>query len=267
MNHPKTVPGPDPRAGQAEAWPEVVDRASWQREVEALRAREKEHLRAGDALAAARRRLPMVEVDPTTPLEGAAGPVTLLEAFEGRTHLLAYLHMWHAGSPAEQQCPGCTFYASQVTELAYLHSRDVTFAVLAQGPLDEALRYRDFMGYDVPWYALRESQATLTEGRTEYPFHLNAYDRRGGQVFETYTTTGRGVEAMSTSYSLLDLTLHGRQEIWEDSPSGWPQLWTSDGGQQRVDGRPSAQWSRLVAGRGDDLGPGRDGEPGHCCGP
>ena len=80
--------------------PEVADRATFQAELDALRVREKAHTREGDAIAAARRRLPMVELDPAIALTGPDGPVTLLEAFEGRRQLIAYYFMWHAGQPA-----------------------------------------------------------------------------------------------------------------------------------------------------------------------
>src|SRR5436305_15351219 len=63
--------------------PEIVDRATWQAEVDRVLVREKAHTREGDAIAAARRRLPMVEVDAQTPLVGAQGPVPLVAAFEG----------------------------------------------------------------------------------------------------------------------------------------------------------------------------------------
>ena len=119
--------------------------------------REKAHTHEGDAIAAARRRLPMVEVDAAIPLTGPDGPVTLLETFEGRRQLIAYYHMWYTGQPAEAQCEGCTFYNGQVRELAYLHSRDVTYATFCQGPYEESVRYRDFMGWDVPWYSAQDS--------------------------------------------------------------------------------------------------------------
>ena len=131
--------------------PKIVDRASFQGELDALRVREKAHTKEGDAIAAARRRLPMVEVDATTPLVGARGAVTLLDAFEGRRMLIAYYFMWHAGHPAPEQCEGCTFYTSQVRELSFIHSRGVTYATLCQGPYDESARYRTFMGWDMPW--------------------------------------------------------------------------------------------------------------------
>src|SRR6266536_1113449 len=240
------------------ALPAVVDRATFQAELDRLRVREKAHTREGDAIAAARRRLPMVEVDPTTQLIGPNGPLTLLEAFEGRRQLIAYYFMWNPGRPAPEQCEGCTWVTTQVAELSYLHSRDIIYAVFCQGPYDESIRYRDFMGWDMPWYSAHASLETLLVGRKIGMMHLVCYVRDGDRVFETYWTTIRGVEAMDNSYALMDLTVYGRQEPWADSPAGWPQRWeTNDNGDQlRTNGRPIAQWSRLAAGRSDDLGTG-----------
>jgi len=237
------------------AAPAVVDRRTFQAELDALRAREKAHTREGDAIAAARRRLPTVAVDGATPLIGERGAVTLSDAFEGRRMLIAYYFMWHTGHPAPEQCEGCTFFTSQVRELAYLQSRDVTFAVLCQGPYETSLRYRDFMGWEMPWYSAKNSLDTLLAGRRVGLFHLVSYLRRGSDVFETYWTTGRGVEAMDNNHALLDMTVYGRQEVWEDSPAGWPKGWGEGKQRMRRDGRPIAQWSRLKAGYSDDLGP------------
>ena len=235
------------------AQPAVVDRATFQAELDALRVREKAHMREGDAIAASRRRLPMVEVDPTITLIGPNGPVTLLEVFEGRRQLIAYYFMWHAGQPAPEQCEGCTWVTSQVRELSYIHSRDVTYATFCKGPYEESARYRDFMGWEMPWYSALGSLDKLLVGRRLSMMYIVCYLREGSKVFETYWTTMRGVEAMDNSYRLLDLTVYGRQEKWEDSPTGWPQRF--EGKQNfRTDGRPMAQWSRLKAGRSDDLG-------------
>jgi predicted dithiol-disulfide oxidoreductase (DUF899 family) len=233
--------------------PKVVDRSAFQTELDALREREKAHMKQGDAIAAARRRLPMVEVDGATPLVGEHRATTLLDAFEGRRMLIAYYFMWHAGRPAPEQCEGCTLYTSQVRELSFIHSRDVTYATFCQGPYEESPRYRNFMGWQMPWYsAPPESLETLLVGRRIGMMHIVCYLRQGSKVFETYWTTRRGVEAMDNSYRLLDLTVYGRQEEWEDSPAGWPQR---SRGQHnyRIDGRPIAQWSRLKAGHSDDL--------------
>ena len=255
--------------------PAVADRATFQAELDELRVREKAHTREADAIAAARRRLPMTEVAAGLELLGPDGPVTLLAAFAGRRQLIAYYFMWHPGHPAPEQCEGCTFYTSQVTELSGLHSRDISYAVFCQGrnvsmaggdpqsTYDASLRYRDFMGWDVPWYSAQPSLDALLTGREIGLFHLVCYVRDGNRVFETYWTTRRGVQAMDHSYALMDLTVYGRQEPWEDSPPGWPQQCTNvrtDGGApdwppvgQWPGGRPLAQWPRLAAGNSDEL--------------
>jgi predicted dithiol-disulfide oxidoreductase (DUF899 family) len=235
--------------------PIIVGRSTFQAELDALRVREKAHTREGDAITAARRRLPMVEVDPAITLIGPHGPVTLLDVFEGRRQLIAYYFMWHTGHSAPEQCEGCTWVTSQVRELSYIHSRDVTYATFCQGPYEESARYRDFMGWEMPWYSAQDSLDTLLVERRVGMMHIVCYLRQGSSVFETYWTTRRGVEAMDNSYRLLDLTVYGRQETWEDSPTDWPQRFK---GKQvtRTDGRPTAQWSRLKAGHSDDLGTG-----------
>jgi predicted dithiol-disulfide oxidoreductase (DUF899 family) len=233
------------------AMPAMTDRATWQAQLDELVVREKAHTREGDAIAAARRRLPMVEVDPTISLVGRHGPVPLLEVFVGRRQLIAYYFMWHGGKPAQDQCEGCTFFGGQMRELSYLHSRDVTFAIFCQGPYQESAAYRDFLGWEVPWYSAAGSADALLAGRW---FGMQVcYLRRGDRVFETYWSTGRAAEALAPSYALLDMTVYGRQEKWEDSPPGWPQRWETDGAQFRTNGRPTAQWPRLAAGYSDDL--------------
>src|ERR1700689_3936870 len=227
------------------AAPKLVDRNTFQAQLDALRVREKAHTREGDAIAAARRRLPMVEVDAATPLIGEHGAVTLLDVFDERRLLIAYYFMWHTGHPAPEQCEGCTWVTSQVRELSYIHQRDVTFAVFCQGPYEESARYRDFMGWEMPWYsAPRDSLDTFLVGRRVGMMHIVCYLRQESNVFETYWTTRRGVEVMGNSYPLLDLTVYGRQERWEDSPPGWPH--PAEGQHNyRIDGRPIAQWPRL----------------------
>jgi len=266
-----------PVADEAAGMPEIVDRASFEAGVERLRAREKAHTREGDAIAAARRRLPMVEVDANLALVGPQGSLTLIDAFEGRRQLIAYYFMWHAGRPASEQCEGCTWVTSQIGELSYLHSRDITFAVLCQGPYVESRRYYDFMQWQMPWYSALPSLDRLLEAREVGLFHLVCYLREGERVFETYWTKRRGAEAMEYSYALMDLTVYGRQEPWEDSPPGWPQgctitrtadgppTWTPIPTSMWPGGRPIAQWARIGAGRSDDLGAaGPPSEPHHC---
>jgi Bacterial protein of unknown function (DUF899) len=121
------------------------------------------------------------------------------------------------------------------------------------------------MGWEMPWYSVpAESHERLLAGRH---FGMKAcYLRDEDRVYETYWTTGRGVERMEPSYGILDMTVYGRQGIWEESPSGWPQPYDANRGQQfRKDGRPTAQWARIAAGHDDDLGSGQSSADGSGC--
>jgi predicted dithiol-disulfide oxidoreductase (DUF899 family) len=222
--------------------PPVVDRASWAAARDALLDREKAHTREGDAIAAARRRLPMTAVPPVT-VAAASGPVPLVDVFEGRRMLIAYFHMWHDGAPVAAQCEGCTFSTCHMHTLDYLHARDVTYAVFSQGAYEESAEFAAFMGYTWPWYSVRDSAPELVDGR-DFGFISCYVHDDDGQVFESYWTTGRGVEALMTSYHALDLTVFGRQEHWEHSPDSRQRVPLGEH-PWRVDGRPTAQWARI----------------------
>ncbi|MEV0646576.1 DUF899 family protein [Phytomonospora sp. NPDC050363] len=217
--------------------PRVVDRETWSRERAALLSREKAHTREGDAIAAARRRLPMTEVDAGIGFTGADGPVTLLDLFEGREQLFVFGHMWHHGGSFADQCRGCTANVWNFQDASYLNARGVTFAVVCEGAYAEIAPFREFMGYPVPWYSSAGAEAAGFPADA-FAFFL----RRGERVFLTYGTDHRGCEVMMPALLLLDMTVYGRQETWEDSPEGWPQ----DPAQSwfRRDGRPLPQWTR-----------------------
>ena len=155
--------------------------------------------------------------------------------------LVGYFHMWHDGEPWAGQCIGCTYFASQVQgPLAHLHARDVTLAYLCEGSYEESRPYADFMGYTAPWYSARDAGTGLVADRGFG--WLGCYVRGDDdRVYETYWTTDRGNEAGFWSYGLLDRTVFGRQEPWEDSPDGWPKI-PAGQHQWRADGRPLAQW-------------------------
>ncbi|MBM7787311.1 DUF899 family protein [Tenggerimyces flavus] len=237
------------------ALPPVVDRETWLAARRALLEREKAHTHEGDAIAAERRRLPMAEVDASIEVVGPNGPTTLLETFEGRKQLIAYYHAWWPGKPAPEQCEGCTFFNSQVRELSYIHSRDITYAVFCKGPYEESRRYRDFLGLEMPWYSAEKTAPQLLEGRDWQSHHLVFYVRDGEKVYETYYTGGRGVEIMTGTHGMWDMSVYGRQETWEDSPEGWPQPWGTEEHPDgwRRDGRPLVQWASIEAGRDDTL--------------
>jgi predicted dithiol-disulfide oxidoreductase (DUF899 family) len=223
--------------------PKIVGREEWERARAELLVREKAHTRAGDELAAVRRRLPMTPMGPAT-VVGPKGPVALRDVFEGRRMLIVYHFMWNKGAPHHKQCEGCTHSqaAMNAAVCAYLAARDVQYAVFSSGPFNEIVAYRDFMGWTSPWYSTADSEGVLA---TRDGGDLRCYLRTGDEVFQTYETKWRGIEAMLPTLQLLDLTPYGRQETWEDSPAGWPQ--DKAGSWWRRDGRPIAQWTRTDA--------------------
>ena len=134
----------------------------------------------------------MVEVDAATPVVGAHGEVPLIDTFEGRSQLFASYHMWHTGRPAAEQCEGCTFNTGHVLELSYLHSRDVTFAVFCEGPFDESNRYREFMGWEMPWYSVPATSVdALIAGRHFGMRICYLRDRRRVRARESPVGAGR----------------------------------------------------------------------------
>jgi len=203
------------------ALPPVVDAASWERQLEALRAREKAATRELDAIAAERRRLPMVEM-PDYTLEGEDGPVRLADVFEGKRQLIVYNHMWFAGK--EWQCPGCTGFTSQYTRLEFLDNYDARFVIVTQGPIKEALAYRQRVGNQMTWYSTANSSFGADVGAPpDAGFAVNVFLRDSETVYRTWHTNGRGTEQLSHTFPLIDVLPYGRQEEWQDSPEGWPQ--------------------------------------------
>lgn len=207
--------------------PPIADQDTWQRELDALRVREKAATRELDAIAAQRRRLPMVAVGDYV-LEGENGPVRLVDMFEDKQQLIVYHHMW---SPGEQwQCPGCTGFSAQFTRLEFLDNYDARFVIVTQGPIDEAIAYQRRVGNRMTWYSSAASAFGADVGAPAGGgFGVNVFLRQGDQVYRTWHTNGRGVEQLSHMFALLDILPYGRQEQWQDSPEGWPQRPTYSG--------------------------------------
>jgi predicted dithiol-disulfide oxidoreductase (DUF899 family) len=200
--------------------PTIVSPAEWQAANEAQLAKEKAATRARDALAAERRRLPMVAFDKAYYFEGAAGAATLPDLFDGRRQLIVYHFMF---GPGEQQpCEGCSFFADNVGHLVHLHARDTSLVFVSRAPYPELAAYRERMGWDIPWYSSGQTDFNADCGITD-GFGLSVFLRDGDRAFRTYFTSGRGVEALGSAWTFLDLTPLGRQEDWEDSPEDYPQ--------------------------------------------
>jgi predicted dithiol-disulfide oxidoreductase (DUF899 family) len=212
--------------------PPIVSQQEWQAALEVLRAKEKAATRARDALAAERRRLPWVRIAQDYVFLGPDGKARLVDLFEGRRQLLLYHFMF--GPNQEAGCPGCSMVVDQVGHPAHLHARDTSFALVSRAPIGKIESYRKRMGWSLPWLSSFESSFNHDLGvGPESPrpgeqqdgetFGLSAFFRDGEGVYRTYFTAGRGVEALGSVWTFLDLTPLGRQEEWEDSPDGYPQ--------------------------------------------
>jgi predicted dithiol-disulfide oxidoreductase (DUF899 family) len=201
--------------------PPVVDAQTWKRQLDELRVREKAATRELDAIAAQRRRLPMVKM-PEYTLEGEEGPVRLADVFGGMSQLIVYSHMWFEGE--EWQCPGCTGFTSEFTRLEFLEDYDARFVIVTQGPIDEALAYKRKVGNTMTWYSTANSPfGTEVGAPPDSGYAVNVFLRDGDTVYRTWHTDGRGTEQLSYSFGLIDLLPYGRREDWQDSPDGWPR--------------------------------------------
>jgi predicted dithiol-disulfide oxidoreductase (DUF899 family) len=203
--------------------PPVVSPQEWDAARAQLLVKEKELTRARDALAAERRRMPRQAVGKDYRFEGPDGPVGLLDLFEGRRQLIVYRFFFEPGVSGwpEGGCRGCSLGADQVGHLAHLNTRDTTFVYVSRAPQEDIARYRDRMGWEVPWYTLTDD-FDADFGVDEW-HGTNAFIRDGDEVFRTYFVDSRGDEGLGSTWSYLDITALGRQEIWEDSPEGYPQ--------------------------------------------
>jgi predicted dithiol-disulfide oxidoreductase (DUF899 family) len=203
--------------------PEVVSEAEWRAARDQLLVKEKEATRALDALAAERRRLPMVLVEKDYELVGPDGKVRFTDLFDGRRQLIAYHFMF---GPGEDPCTGCSSFTDNIADLSHLRARDTAFVLVSRAPYDEIRAFRERMGWTVPWFSSFGSDfnydfdVTRGDGET---FALSVFLRDGDSVYRSYVTSSRGVDRLRLDFNLLDLTPYGRQEEWEDSPEGWPQ--------------------------------------------
>ena len=204
----------------------AVTLEEFDRERQALLVKEKALTRARDALAAERRRLPMVRVQKAYRFEGPDGERSLLELFAGRRQLIVYRFFLDPGMTITEYpegCPGCTMFADNLPQqLVHLNARDTTLAFASAGSQAAIEDYRNRMGWaDWPWYTTADDfSADLDVDRW---FGLNVFFRDGDAVYRSYYTTSRAAEELTSVWALLDITPFGRQEEFQDAPDGVPQ--------------------------------------------
>ena len=228
----------------------VGTREEWLAARAELLEREKALTRENDQLSEQRRALPWVLIDKDYSFETEGGTKTLAELFDGRSQLLMYHFMF--GEAYTAGCPVCSSGADTYDgAVAHLNARDVTFLCVSRAPLDRLLEYRQRMGWSFPWvsqngdfnadfgaaYTQEQLAPFLESGNlgpvpelaarcgtdpagylTEAPV-LSAFVLEDGDVYQTYSTTARGLEPVLGYYGLLDRAPRGRDE---GSP---PDMW------------------------------------------
>ncbi len=221
----KDSPATNPGATKPSlSMPPVVSPQAWKAAHANMLAKEKALGKARDALAAERRRMPWVRVEKDYEFEGPEGRTNLPGLFAGRRQLIVYRAFFEPGvfGWPEHACRGCSLGADQVSHLAHLNARNTTLVFASRAPQADIERLRARMGWKMPWVTLTDD-FDVDFDVDQWHGH-NVFVRDGDQVFRTYFINSRGDEAMGTVWSYLDATPLGRQETWEDSPAGYPQV-------------------------------------------
>ncbi|HKU69166.1 MAG TPA: DUF899 domain-containing protein [Candidatus Baltobacteraceae bacterium] len=203
--------------------PAIVSPEQWEAARQELLVKEKAHTRARDALAAQRRRMPWAAVEKPYEFDGPNGKVSLLDLFEGRRQLIVYRAFFEPdvfGWP-DHACRGCSMGADQVAHVAHLNARDTTLAFVSRAPQADIARLKARMGWNIPWYTVTDG-FDADFGVDEW-HGTNVFFRDGDRAYRTYFINNRGDEQMGGTWNYLDITPLGRQELWEDSPEGYPQ--------------------------------------------
>ena len=220
----------------------VVTREEWNRERKELLAREKELTRLSDELARARRDLPRVEVTENYVFDGPGGRTSLADLFAGRSQLVVYHFMF--GPEWEEGCKSCSFWADNYqTAGTHLAQRDVALVTVSRAPWSRIEAFQKRMGWTFAWvssapcsfnrdYGVSHDAAEVAAGTAYYNFRqvknpgespgLSVFARaEDGTIYHTYSSYARGLEALNTTYRILDLVPRGRDEEELDFTMAW----------------------------------------------
>jgi predicted dithiol-disulfide oxidoreductase (DUF899 family) len=230
--------------------PPIVTRDEWAKAHRAMVGKEKAHMKAHDALVAERRRMPWMAVEANYEFEGPRGRTSLLDLFDGRRQLIVYRAFFEPGVHGwpDHACVGCSIVADQVSHLAHLNARDVTLAYASRASQADIARLKKQMGWEqIPWYTMLD-KFDADFGVDQWHGH-NAFIHDGGKVYRTYFINGRGDETLGTLWSYLDMVALGRQELWEDSPEGYPQTkpykWQNWHDSYSPGGKVDPEWDKV----------------------
>jgi predicted dithiol-disulfide oxidoreductase (DUF899 family) len=242
----------------------IVSQKEWLDARRALLVKEKAYLRAGDALAQERRTLPWVKIEKSYAFDTARGRKALAELFEDRSQLIIHHFMFAPDWAAA--CPGCSFQAEHVDGPArHLEHHNVSIVAVSRAPLAKILAYKERMGWHFEWVSSFESdfnydfhvsfrKEQVEQGKIDYNFGTITTDRRyideelpglsvfakngAGDVFLTYSTYARGLDALLDTNHYLDVTPEGRNG---GAYPNWPRRHDEYPSEVRNSGKPNRQ--------------------------
>lgn len=204
--------------------PKIVTAEQWQAAIDVQMKHEKALTRMRDAVTANRKRLPMTPVEKDYRFTGPDGEVRLIDLFDGKRQLILQHFMFHPDWDAG--CEGCSMMADHIGPLAHMRARDTTYVLVSRAPTEKLLPFKQRMGWDIPWYSSFGTTFNEDFGVTvndEEDHGISFFLRDGDAVYRTNMVRARGVEDFISTFMLLDRTVFGRQESFENSPDGWPQ--------------------------------------------
>lgn len=238
-------PARERTAGAARSFepPNNVSPQAWLEARRELLREEKAFTRQRDALAARQRSLPWVKIEKPYRFESTRGPVSLADLFAGRRQLIVQHFM--LGTGWGEGCKSCSFMLDHLAPaLPHLAARDVSFVVVSHAPLGEILSFKTRMCWQVEWvsahatdfntdFQVSYSEEEIARGPVPYNYALQEVSSEelpgisvfardnSGAVHHTYSTYGRGLECVMTTYPLLDLVPKGRDEAGLDYGMAW----------------------------------------------
>jgi predicted dithiol-disulfide oxidoreductase (DUF899 family) len=222
---------------------EVVSKSQWLRAIGDFLAKEKELTKRSDELSRQRRELPWTRVEKDYVFAGPNGRASLVDLFDGRSQLATYHFMF--GPDWVEGCPGCSYVTDHLDgAIEHLKARDVTLVLISRAPIEKLAAFKKRMGWRVPWFSsgccefnqdfgVAFSKAEVAGGAKVYNFGSSApHDEEnpglsffckgpGGAILHTYSTFGRGLEAVLGTYAILDRAPKGRDEAGLPMPMAW----------------------------------------------
>ena len=221
----------------------VVSREEWLARRKELLIKEKELTRRHDCLAEERRELPWVQIQKDYVFDTPRGKASLAALFQGRSQLIVYHFMF--GPDWEEGCPSCSYLSDHMNgAVPHLAARDVTLTMVSRAPLAKLEAFKQRMSWSFPWVSSygsdfnRDFHVTFTkeeveQGKADYNYTVQEfpseeapgisvfYRDAAGVVYHTYSSFGRGVESVVSTYMLLDMVPKGRDEDSLSFPMAW----------------------------------------------